>query len=197
MELLPETRREIDNLAARFGSPLVIDAPIPDDFDDPIRKPDRYGEVCMVVRRPNGTLLLSIKTFYPRGAYRLPTGGIHRGEPILDALVRETHEETGLQTGIRRFLARIAYHSVDAPEGAPLFHTFAFLIDEIGGTLGALDTTEQIEDWREIEIAELPHVASFLDDLRMPGTVDIGGDWRAWGKFRAVVHRAVAEALEV
>jgi len=149
------------------------------------------------VRRPNGTLLLSIKTFYPRGAYRLPTGGIHRGEPILDALVRETHEETGLQTEIRRFLARIAYHSVDAPAGAPLFHTFAFLLDETGGTLGAIDTTEQIEDWREIEIAELPHVASFLDDLRMPGTVDIGGDWRAWGKFRAVVHRAVAEALEV
>ena len=197
MELLPETRREIDNLAARFGSPLVIDAPIPDDFDDPIRKPDRYGEVCMVVRRPNGTLLLSIKAFYPRGAYRLPTGGIHRGEPILDALVRETYEETGLQTEVRRFLARIAYHSVDAPAGTPLFHTFAFLLDETGGTLGAIDTTEQIEDWREIEIAELPHVASFLDDLRMPGTVDIGGDWRAWGKFRAVVHRAVAEALEV
>ena len=197
MELLAETRREIDTLAARFGPPLVIDAPIPDDFDDPIRKPDRYGEVCMVVRRPNGTLLLSIKTFYPRGAYRLPTGGIHRGEPILDALVRETYEETGLQTEVRRFLARIAYHSVDAPAGTPLFHTFAFLLDETGGTLGAIDTTEQIEDWREIEIAELPHVASFLDDLRMPGTVDIGGDWRAWGKFRAVVHRAVAEALEV
>ena len=197
MELLAETRREIDTLAARFGPPLVIDAPIPDDFDDPIRKPDRYGEVCMVVRRPNGTLLLSIKTFYPRGAYRLPTGGIHRGEPILDALVRETYEETGLQTEVRRFLARIAYHSVDAPAGTPLFHTFAFLLDETGGTLGAIDTTEQIEDWREIEIAELAHVASFLDDLRMPGTVDIGGDWRAWGKFRAVVHRAVAAALEV
>ena len=197
MELLAETRREIDTLAARFGPPLVIDAPIPDDFDDPIRKPDRYGEVCMVVRRPNGTLLLSIKTFYPRGAYRLPTGGIHRGEPILDALVRETYEETGLQTEVRRFLARIAYHSVDAPARTPLFHTFAFLLDETGGTLGAIDTTEQIEDWREIEIAELAHVASFLDDLRMPGTVDIGGDWRAWGKFRAVVHRAVAAALEV
>ena len=197
MELLAETRREVDTLAARFGPPLVIDAPIPDDFDDPIRKPDRYGEVCMVVRRPNGTLLLSIKTFYPRGAYRLPTGGIHRGEPILDALVRETYEETGLQTEVRRFLARIAYHSVDAPAGTPLFHTFAFLLDETGGTLGAIDTTEQIEDWREIEIAELAHVASFLDDLRMPGTVDIGGDWRAWGKFRAVVHRAVAAALEV
>ena len=197
MELLPETRREIDTLAARFGPPLVIESPIPDYFDDPIRKPDRYGEVCMVVRRPNGTLLLSIKTFYPRGAYRLPTGGIHRGEPIFDALVRETNEETGLQTEVRRFLARIAYHSVDAPAGAPLFHTFAFLLDETGGTLGALDTSEQIEDWREVEVAELRHVADFLDDLRTPGTLDIGGDWRAWGKFRAVVHRAVADALEV
>ena len=197
MELLAETRREIDTLAARFGPPLVIDTPIPDYFDDPIRKPDRYGEVCMVVRRPNGTLLLAIKTFYPRGAYRLPTGGIHRGEPILDALVRETNEETGLQTEVRRFLARIAYHSVDAPTGVPIFHTFAFLLDETGGTLAAIDTTEQIEDWREIEVAELPRVASFLDDLKTPGTLDIGGDWRAWGTFRAVVHRAVADALEV
>jgi 8-oxo-dGTP pyrophosphatase MutT (NUDIX family) len=195
VELLPETRREIDTLAARYGPPLVIDSPIPDYFDDPIRKPDRYGEVCMVVRRPNGMLLLSIKTFYPRGAYRLPTGGIHRGEPIFDALVRETHEETGLRTEVRRFLARIAYHGLDAPAAAPLFHTFAFLLDETGGTLGAIDTTEQIEDWREIEVAELPRVANFLDDLRTPGTFDIGGDWRAWGKFRAVVHRAVADAL--
>jgi 8-oxo-dGTP pyrophosphatase MutT (NUDIX family) len=195
VELLPETRREIATLAARYGSPLVIDSPIPDYFDDPIRKPDRYGEVCMVVRRPNGTLLLSIKTFYPRGAYRLPTGGIHPGEPIFDALVRETHEETGLQTEVRRFLARIAYHSVDAPTADPLFHTFAFLLDETGGTLGAIDTTEQIEDWRETAVAELPRVASFLDDLRTAGTLDIGGDWRAWGKFRAVVHRAVADAL--
>jgi 8-oxo-dGTP pyrophosphatase MutT (NUDIX family) len=196
VELLPETQREIHALAARFGQPLVIDAPIPDYFEDPIRKPDRYGEVCMVIRRPNGRLLLSIKTFYPRGAYRLPTGGIGPGEPVFDALMRETVEETGLRTEARRFLARIAYHSADAPTGVPLFHTFAFLLDETGGTLGALDTTEQIEEWREIATAELPRVADFLDDLKTAGTLDIGGDWRAWGKFRAVVHRAVADALE-
>lgn len=195
MELLPETRRELNTLATRFGEPLVIDSPIPDYFDDPIRKPDRYGEVCMVVRRPNGKLLLSIKTFYPRGAYRLPTGGIHRGEPVFDALVRETHEETGLTTEVRRFLARIAYHSADSPIATPLFHTFAFLLDETGGTLGAIDTSEQIEDWRETRTADLPRVADFLDALKTAGTLDIGGDWRAWGKFRAVVHRVVYDAL--
>jgi 8-oxo-dGTP pyrophosphatase MutT (NUDIX family) len=195
VDLRSETRRELDTLAARFGRPLVIDTPIPDYFDDPIRKPDRYGEVCMVVRRPNGNLLLSIKTFYPRGAYRLPTGGIHRGEPVFDALVRETHEETGLRTEVRRFLAQIAYHGAEAPYAAPLFHTFAFLLEETGGTLRAIDTSEQIEDWRETRVADLPGVANFLDDLKTAGTFDIGGDWRAWGKFRAVVHRVVHQAL--
>ena len=149
----------------------------------------------MVVRRRNGKVPLSIKTFYPRGAYRLPTGGIVRGEPILDALLRETHEETGLRTEVRRFLAQIAYHGEGEPTGTPLFHTFAFLLDETSGTLGALDASEQIEDWREVAVADLPRVADFLDDLSTQGTQDIGGDWRAWGKFRAVVHRAVHQAL--
>ena len=71
----------------------------------------------MVIRRPNGRILLSIKTFYPRGAYRLPTGGIHPGEGVHDALVREAHEETGLDLTVERFLARIAYFA-GGPRGA-------------------------------------------------------------------------------
>lgn len=194
MELTETTQRELADLATRYGSPLVVEAPIADDFDDPIRRRDRYGEVCMVVRRPNGRVLLSIKTFYPRGAYRLPTGGIHDGEPVYDALMRETHEETGLETAVERFLARISYRPKPAG-AAPLFHTFAFLLKETAGTLGALDLSEQLEDWREIEVSELPAVANTLDDLRTTSTHDIGGDWRAWGKFRAVVHRVVYDAL--
>ena len=194
MELSDATQRELAHLATRYGAPLVVDAPIADDFDDPIRRRDRYGEVCMVVRRPNGKVLLSIKTFYPRGAYRLPTGGIHDGEPVYDALLRETHEETGLEIAVERFLARISYRP-KAADTAPLFHTFAFLLKETGGTLGALDLAEQLEDWREIDASELPRVANTLDDLRTTSAHDIGGDWRAWGKFRAVVHRVVYDAL--
>jgi len=88
VELSADTRREIAELAHRYGEPRVIDAMIDDGFDDPIRRRDRYGEVLMAVRRPSGKLLLAIKTFYPRGAYRLPTGGIHHGESIHDALLR-------------------------------------------------------------------------------------------------------------
>ena len=139
MELPTAVDRELDELARRFGRPITVDAPIDDSFKDPIWKRDRFGEVCMVIQRRGGGLLLSIKTFYPRGAFRLPTGGIHHGEGVYDALVREAHEETGLVTTVDRFLARIAYHPLSRPGAEPVFHTFAFLLNEVRGTLGALD----------------------------------------------------------
>ena len=196
MELSAEVRREIAELSQRYGEPRAIDALIHDGFDDPIRRRDRYGEVLMVVRRPNRKLLVAIKTFYPRGAYRLPTGGIHHGESIHDALLRETHEETGLDTIVRRFLATIAYRGRSSPKAAPLFHTFAFLLDELGGTLGALDTDEEIEDWREMASEELAAQAAVLEGLTTEGKRGIGGSWAEWGRFRAVAHRVVADALE-
>src|SRR5688572_27653789 len=79
--LRPSIMVEVEELAARFGRPLyqVVDVDASSLFD-PLGMTDRYGEVCMVIRRPNGRLLTAIKTFYPRGAYRLLTGGIHHGE---------------------------------------------------------------------------------------------------------------------
>jgi ADP-ribose pyrophosphatase YjhB (NUDIX family) len=191
---LAELETEVAELAARFGEPRRLDVAIR-PFFDPVQNPDRFAEVCMVVRRPSGKVLLSIKTFYPRGAHRLPTGGIHHGERILDALVRETAEETGLETEVRRFLAAIAYRSVSAPDGPPIFHTFAFLLDEAGGTLETRDKTEQIEEWIELEPSALRNVADRLEAVPSAHSEDIGGDWSDWGRFRAIVHRAVHEEL--
>ncbi len=190
--LSPAQEQELEGLSHQYGPPLYVEAEVFPGFDDPIRKRDRVGEVCMVIRRPNGKLLLSIKTIYPRGAHRLPTGGVGIGEPVIVALFRETHEETGLSVRLRRFLALISYRG--AGEKAPLFHTFAFLLEETGGTLGALDEKELIEEYIEVDRAELLRVAEKLESLPESerGTV---GSWRDWGKFRAVVHRAVHEAL--
>jgi ADP-ribose pyrophosphatase YjhB (NUDIX family) len=185
---------EVDGLAARYGKPRRVEVVIR-PFFDPVQRPDRFAEVCMVIRRPNGKVPLSIKTFYPRGAHRLPTGGIHHGERILDALRRETAEETGLETEIARFLAWITYRSASAPDGPPLFHTFAFLLDEVGGTFHTRDLEEQIEEWIEIEPSALGRVADQLDGIASAPSKDIGGDWADWGRFRAVVHRVVHEEL--
>ena len=195
VELSEAARRAVADLGRRYGEPLGIEAPIDDGFDDPIRRADRFGEVLMAIRRPSGKLLLSIKTFYPRGAYRLPTGGIHHGEPVLDALVRETREETGLDTEVRRFLATIAYRPRSAANGPPIFHTFAFLVDELGGTLGTLDPGERIESWSEVWPDDLPAVAERLERVASKRSDEIGGDWAHWGRFRAVAHRVVHRAL--
>lgn len=184
--LSPSQEAELSELAVRFGEPLRVDVALSDGFLDPIYMPDRCGEVCMVIRRPNGKVLLSTKTFYPPGAYRLPTGGIEPSEGIFAALLREAHEETGLLLAVRRFLTDISYRTMAVRSGDPepahagrpraageraggrgpvIFRTLAFLMDELGGTLGALDEHERIKDYREIDVAELPVVAARLDGI--------------------------------
>ena len=151
----------------------------------------------MVVRRPNGKLLVAIKTFYPPGAFRLLTGGICHGEKILDALLRETAEETGLRVAVRRFLAVVTYQYQQAEaQKAAGFITFAFLLDEVGGTLACADPDERLASFREIDVEELPALADFLDSLAAMPSEEIGGRWRDWGRFRAVIHRAVWQALQ-
>ncbi len=191
--------QEISQLSTRYGVPLRRTAEVELHFD-PLSKPDRYGEVCMVVRRPNSKLLTVRKTFYPVGAYRLLTGGVSYGERIYDALLRETEEETGLEIEVRRFLAVVAYtprsgRSNAQPASVPIFSTFAFLVDEVGGTLACADPEERVADFREVTIEELSQLAHYLDQLDHDYDHEIQGRWRDWGHFRAVIHRVVYEAL--
>jgi ADP-ribose pyrophosphatase YjhB (NUDIX family) len=187
---------EIGALAQRFGAPLEQEVVLPVGLFDPVSKQDRFGEVCMVIRRPNEKLITAIKTFYPRGAYRLLTGGIHHGEPIYDALLRETEEETSLAVEVLRFLAIVRYRfASDAADQPPRFTTFAFLLQETGGTLHASDPGERLEAFREVAVDELPAMADYLANLASDPSAEIEGRWSDWGRFRSAVHRAVYAAL--
>lgn len=198
--LSTEINAELLDLAERFGQPIVHHAELhPMQLFDPLNNTDRYGEVCMVVRRPGGRLLTAKKTFYPEGCSRLMTGGINHGEKVLAALLRETQEETGLEVAVRRFLVAASYHLANEPE-KPLFYTFAFLLDEMGGVLECQDEHERLEYFREIEPEELLERSEFLARLPHSYSPDLGDgddDWAAWGAFRAVIHRQVWQALQV
>jgi NAD+ diphosphatase len=192
-----QIEQEIAELKQRYGAPLHRTVPIKGQFN-PIKKADRYGEVCMVVRRANGKLLTARKTFYPTNAYRLLTGGIGYGEKIYDALLRETAEETGLAVEVKRFLAMVDYTREEQPPtkaNTPIFTTFAFLLDEMGGSLVCADPDERVEDFREVTIAELPLLAQQLQQLTANFDHEISGRWHDWGRFRAVIHYAVYEAF--
>lgn len=193
MSLAPELEEQVQSLAARYGTPRRALADIPGPVFSPLTKRDRLGEVCMVVRRRSGGLIVARKIFYPRGVYRLLTGGIMPSEPILTALLRETDEETSLRVEVRRFLAVVEYRI--APDELLPFATFAFLLDEQGGTLGPRDAKERLESFREVQPAELPAFAAGLEQISDENDPEIEGNWRAWGHFRAVIHREVHAAL--
>ena len=190
-----DVQDELRQLARRYGQPLVetMDLANTRRFD-PLNKTDRYGEVCMVIRRRNGHLLTMTKTTYPPNAYRLPTGGINLVESVIDALLRETQEETGLQVNVERFLTAVAYRILG--QDYPSFYTFAFLLEEVGGTLGVIDEDEQIEDFREVPPEALLAVAENLEQVTTNYSQNIDGYWRDWGRFRAIIHRLVWEALQ-
>ena len=105
---------------------------------------------------PTGVLLTARKTFYLPGLYRLLTGGVEPGERIVDALLREVDEETGLTVSIGSFLAIVAYHAEGPAHAAPRAYTFAFLLEEHGGTLAPRDLEEQLAGYGEVAVEDFP-----------------------------------------
>ncbi len=193
MPFAPAIEAEIAALARQHGAPQRSRAVVAPRLFDPLTRQDRYGEVCMVIRRPSGRLIVAIKDFYPAGCYRLPTGGVGHGEPIAAGLWRELAEETGLKVAIARFLAVVEY-ATDATL-PPLFGTFAFLLDADDSPIVTSDPDERIADWREVTVAELTDLASALEAAPDVDDAAIGGNWRDWGMFRGAAHRAVLAAL--
>jgi 8-oxo-dGTP pyrophosphatase MutT (NUDIX family) len=201
MPIPPEREEEISRLAASYGEPRRVIADMTcQELFDPLFKTDRIGEVCMVVRRPTGRIITARKTFYPPNGYRLLTGGISHGEGIEEALLRETFEETSLDVVVRQFLAVIEHRiQPKHPEDAPIkeFFTFAFLLDETGGTLHPHDDSEKIAGFREILPGELPAMAHTLESLSLEDDPDseFGEALHYWGTFRAIAHKVVFDTM--
>ncbi len=179
-------RREAERL---YGRPEVQTYDL-DDWGDRDRFWEmwhsRQAEVVLVLRRPDGQLVLQTKAFYPPGTFRLPTGGVKEGEGLLAAVARETREETGLPAHVACFLGILCYRFSRA--GRPMERaSCVFLLDVGPGELCPKDVSERITAFREVPLWELEQVAGRLE--QMPG------DWAVWGMFRALAHRFVAGAL--
>jgi len=188
-------RREIPILAERYGTPRVEVVDLGTNrFAHPGDQRGRPGEVCMVIRRPSQRVLVFRKTFYPAGIYRLPTGGIRDDESIWAALERELYEETGLGIVRVRFLSIVAYRTT-AGGADPVTFTHTFLLDGAAGMPVPVDPDERVEEFRDVDVNDLASIADQLDRLTPRRAPDLESDWDDWGRFRAVIHRAVWEQL--
>ena len=144
---------------------------------------NRSAEIVMILPRPGGILLHS-KRFYPGGVYRLPTGGVQEGEPILQAVRRELEEETGLLLEPKRFLFHMRYPGAQT-SASRAFHSLGFVFPHSDGPLVPLDESEQIDSWKEVAWSELPEVIESLENLE--------DGWSGWGQFRALAHQLTLE----
>lgn len=148
---------------------------------------DRRGEVVFCVIRPNGKIITTTCGDYPKGIYRIPTGGIKHNEDIMKALFREVKEELGLEVKVRAFggAVRIRFEYDD---DYLMFYSYLFILDEIGGKLLLDASDNEISEIREVDLEGLSKTAGALGAIK--------GKWRDWGHFRYITTNAVYQYLK-
>jgi 8-oxo-dGTP pyrophosphatase MutT (NUDIX family) len=145
---------------------------------------ERHGEIVLAIPRPGDCALLHTKDFYPKGAFRLPSGGIELGERVEDAARREIREETGFDVALARLLGIIEYELCNVDEDKRIaFVSYVWLTGESCAPPCARDASERISAFREVEWHELARIADELENLP--------DDWRDWGRFRAFAHQLI------
>lgn len=146
----------------------------------------RDGEVVLVLRRPDGQVLLHTKPFYPPDTWRLPSGGIEHGESPEAAAQREIREETGLPAHPARLLGVLTYRFRCAGKTVR-FASAVFLAETPAAEPAVQDTGERISGYRWVPPPELAQVARRLRRL--------APEWRDWGHWRALAHLLAADSL--
>jgi 8-oxo-dGTP pyrophosphatase MutT (NUDIX family) len=70
------------------------------------QKNGRKHDITMAIFGEPGVIVIA-KPWYTRGLYRLPSGGLHPGEPLEVGAAREAKEETGVTMELVRYHVRI------------------------------------------------------------------------------------------
>lgn len=147
---------------------------------------DRRGEVVFCVIRPGGKIVAITCEEYPKGIFRIPTGGIGHKEDIISAVHREVREELGLEVEIRRF-AGVLRIRFEHGKNHVMFYSYIFILDEKGGRLLLDASDDEISEVREVGLDGLEEIVGSLDKIE--------GKWSDWGKFRYETSNAVLQYL--
>jgi 8-oxo-dGTP pyrophosphatase MutT (NUDIX family) len=181
---------EVADLSAHYGKPVQRSFNVQaDDYIYSYRfnkVSDRRAEVVFAIEDGCGHLWVHAKPHYPSHIFRLPSGGVHWDELVLEGLLREVDEETGLPVEIVRFLGIIEYRfwhdSVVAPFASYVFHLRTDCVQP-----PVIQCSDQISEFRPVLPKDIGQMAAELRNLI--------GNRRAWGQWRALAHDLVYETL--
>jgi 8-oxo-dGTP pyrophosphatase MutT (NUDIX family) len=179
---------ELENLTRRFGPFARMrfeHGTASAGFAEWLKKlTKRHGEVVLVVPRGKGGVLLHTKRHYPRGVYRLPTGGVRPGEDPEAAARREAYEELGFKLRGPELVSVL--ENIFVVNGSELrYPSYVFETPELTKRPRPKDSTELISGFLDADRSGIEAAAEALANLP--------GPWREWGRFRSAPHRWLAE----
>ena len=182
---------EVEHLSDLYGSPQRLQVQVETDpefqraFRASLRR--RRAEVAFIIVRAEGRILVTTKTFYPKGVFRIPTGGVKPGEAVEEAMWRELAEETGLTPSEKPRFAAVIEYRMEGARDAVRFATYLFVVNAAEGEPHCSDPDEEICEYQELAPEDLRTLAHSLSNL--------GPSWRSWGVWRAVPHNIAATIL--
>ncbi|MBN1480552.1 NUDIX hydrolase [candidate division KSB1 bacterium] len=147
----------------------------------------RRGEIALCVVNSHNRILLHTKLFYPSSTYRIPTGGIHFDESVIDACFRELDEETSLRAVSVNQLALLLYLFRHRQDVLP-FVSYIFKVHVERDKPRVRDEGEAISGFRWITRSELGVIIQHLKSLEK-------NQWREWGIMRAAPHEIIENSL--
>ncbi|MCX7749101.1 MAG: NUDIX hydrolase [Clostridia bacterium] len=148
---------------------------------------NRRGEVVFCILRPNNKIITVTCSEYPKGIFRIPTGGIEYNENILKTLDREVKEELGLQVEVTDFVGVLKI-KFSYKEESFMFYSYLFILREVSGNLLVDATDNEVSDIKEVDLEGLQEVVEMLKNIK--------GKWHDWGIFRYETSNAILKYLK-
>lgn len=158
-----------------------------ESLDNIVHPDGRISEVAMVLTNSDGSIWALTKEHYPKGLFRIPTGGVKKGESLDKAFRRELHEETGLRVDNPKMIGIVGYDINFQGRTTP-FTSYIFLAD-IGEKVPVpLDKSEKISEFKALTKTEIAALSDKWKEHKQ-NTSD-------WGRFRAILHEIVPGLLD-
>lgn len=152
---------DVANTEKKFGPPSLASMrfeihPWEYDVVEGSMSGGRAHDVTMFIRSKDehGMIAVIKKPFFPRGAYRAPSGASKPGETLEQGALRESYEETGLEVELLRYLVRINAEFTSGGREIIEWTSHIFEARERGGILRPIDTGE-IEEARWASVDDI------------------------------------------
>lgn len=181
----------IEQLKSNYGRPEYQDFHISVtqreiDFIRSTQRDGRRHDVTLYIVKDKKIIVIA-KHFYPPGMYRAPSGGVNRGEELIEGAKREAFEETGCRIELDHFLlvTNVKFERNVEPPDELLWHSYVFQAHYVSGDF-------QFTDKHEIREVRLAGLDEFTEFARIMRQMEIGGL-----RYRAALHERVAPLLKI